>query len=50
MMRAAKTPEIIRIVPTSIGENGRCIVPGCKNATFAQAHHLTARAAESHAE
>jgi hypothetical protein len=25
-------------------DNGGCIVPGCTNATFVQAHHLTARA------
>ena len=25
-------------------DNGRCIVPGCSNSTFVQAHHLTARA------
>ena len=43
--RRAQTtiPRAIRRL-LMLRENGRCIGPGCKNATFAQAHHLTARA------
>jgi hypothetical protein len=41
----AKTtiPRAIRRL-VMLRDNGRCIVPGCRNSTFVQAHHLTARA------
>jgi hypothetical protein len=41
----AKTtiPRAIRRL-VMLRDNGRCIVPGCRNATFVQVHHLTGRA------
>jgi hypothetical protein len=36
-------PRAIRRL-VMLRDNGRCIVPGCTNSTFVQAHHLTARA------
>jgi hypothetical protein len=41
----AKTtiPRAIRRL-VMLRDNGRCIVPGCRNSTFVQAHHLTSRA------
>jgi hypothetical protein len=36
-------PRAIRRL-VMLRDNGRCIVPGCMNSTFVQAHHLTPRA------
>jgi hypothetical protein len=36
-------PRAIRRL-VMLRDNGRCVVPGCRNSTFVQVHHLTARA------